>query len=78
MAKPPRDEEQKKMSEALKTTLMAGGSFAIPAALTYLLSRRVNTAGMSRAQARVAEQIRERGLGLTVMKDDVPRDKFWK
>lgn len=66
------------MSEALKTTLMAGGSFAIPAALTYLLSRRVNTAGMSRAQARVAEQIRERGLGLTVMKDDVPRDKFWK
>lgn len=69
--------EKKDPKEGLKTLLMAGGSFAIPAALTYLLSRRVNTAGMTRGEAQVAQKIRERGLALIPLRrGDIPKGDF--
>lgn len=65
----PQQENSEQNDSSLGKVLHSGAATAIstllPAAITFMLNRRVNTAGMTAAQKNVAKRIREQGLART-------------
>jgi hypothetical protein len=57
---------------ALDSPLIGAGAVGLPALLAYLLARRINTAGMTRAQKALASQIRNKGFAREIL----PKDRF--
>jgi len=71
-------EKKERRRHAGTTAALYGGGFALPALATWLLTRRVNTAGFSPRQKLMARLAREGKMGISVDPgEDVARSK-WK